>query len=151
MDQDGQDPAGWRISAASDNVIFFVGFGVWNEQDAGRFCQEFTALVESFGERPWGVMGDGTDWIFGDPGVQNLLRDQNRWIVDHGCRAGCFYTGPGALNRLLLYRLVQPDSEEYQFRVYPHQSKAIEALEHSGFPVTEPQLERFFRGEGTRV
>ena len=151
MDHDGQDPAGWRINAASDNVIFLVGFGVWNEQNAGRFCQEFKTLVESFEGRPWAVMGDGTDWIFDDPAVQNLLRDQNRWIVDHGCRAGCFYTGPGALNRLLLYRLAQPDSEEYQFRVYPHRSKAVEALAKSGFPVTEPQLERFFRGEGTRV
>ena len=75
----------------------------------------------------------------------------NRWIVDHGCRAGCFYTGPGALNRLLLYRLAIPDSGTYRFRVYPHRGRAVEALGASGFAITDKQLNSFFRGEGKRA
>ncbi len=151
MELMGQNPAGWRIGAAADNVIFLVGYGDWGESEAHSFCTEYMQIVESFGDKPWAVMGDATDWILEDPVVQDLIMNQNRWIVDHGCRAGCFYTGPGALNRLLLYRLAIPDSGTYRFRVYPHRGRALEALESSGFSVTDKQLNSFFRGEGKRA
>jgi hypothetical protein len=95
-------------------------------------------------------VGDATDWHLDNKAVQGRIRDQNRWIVEHGCRAASYYTGPGALNRLLLYRLAEPDSVQFSFRVYPHRQKAIKALEDRGFHVSDQQLERFFRDEGGR-
>ena len=92
----------------------------------------------------------GTKQQAGNP-VQKIIRDQDRWAAGHGCRAACYYTGTGALNRLLLYRLAEPDSEHYRFRVYPHRAKAVEALESAGFSITDKQLNSFFRGEGERV
>lgn len=145
-----QNISGWRINTVGDNLIFLVGFGEWSETEARGFCTEYKQLVSGFGERSWAVIGDATDWNLDDPEVQELLRNQNRWITGHGCRAACFYTGPGALNRLLLYRLAEPDSDEFRFRVYPDRRRAVEALGNSGFPVSDPQLERFFRGEGSR-
>lgn len=145
-----QDISGWRINTVGDNLIFLVGFGEWSGAEARDFCSEYKRLVGSFGERPWAVLGDASDWNLDNPDVQVLMKDQNRWITGHGCRAACFYTGIGALNRLLLYRLAEPDTENYRFRVYPDRLRAVEALENSGFPVSDPQLERFFREEGSR-
>ncbi len=150
MKNAGGDLSGWRINAVADNVIFLVGFGDWDERVTQGFCSEYKQIIEDFGDKPWAVMGDATDWGLDDSVVQNLIRDQNRWIVDHGCRSACFYTGPGALNRLLLYRLAEPDSQEYSFRVYPHRGKAVEALDSNGYTVTDKQLNSFFRGEGKR-
>jgi len=143
-------PAGWRIKAATDNLVFLVGYGTWSTSVARGFCSEYRELVESFAGRSWAVLGDATDWELKDEDVQDLIRDQNRWIVSHGCRAGCFYTGPGALERLLLYRLAEPDTEDYRFRVYPDRRRSVEALAEAGYPVSDNQLERFFRGEGGR-
>jgi len=151
MGQVEQNPSGWRISTVADDVIFLVGYGSWKEQDALRFIEEYRLAVEQFDGKPWAVMGDATEWGFDDPAVQQIIRKQNGWVVAHGCRAGCYYTGTGALNRLLLYRLAEPDSENYRFRVYPHRAKAVEALETGGFSVTDKQLNSFFRGEGERV
>ncbi|RKX76256.1 MAG: hypothetical protein DRZ90_16430 [Spirochaetes bacterium] len=151
MNQAGENPSGWRINTVSEDVIFIVGYGDWKEQDARGFCGEYRSVVESFGGKPWAVVGDATEWGFNDAGVQSLLRDHDRWIVANGCRAACFYTGEGALNRLMLYRLAEPDSDKYRFRVYPHRAKAVEALEAGGFSVTDKQLGSFFRGEGTRI
>ncbi len=142
---------GWRINTVSEDVLFIVGYGDWKEQDARGFCDEYRSVAESFGGKPWAVVGDATEWGFDDDAVQSLLRDHNRWIVENGCRAACFYTGAGALNRLLLYRLAEPDSDQYRFRVYPHRSKAVQALEAGGFSVTDKQLGSFFRGEGKRI
>lgn len=145
-----QDISGWRINTVGDNLIFLVGFGAWSAAEARDFCSEYKQLVTGFGDRSWAVLGDATDWNLDNPDVQALLKDQNRWITAHGCRAACFYTGPGALNRLLLYRLAEADSDKFSFRVYPDRRRAVMALEGNGFPVSEPQLERFFRGEGNR-
>ena len=146
----GQDIAGWRLGAASDNVVFFVGFGDWGEAEARRFGAEFKSVVNRM-DGGWGLLGDATDWTFEDPAVQRVIMDMNRWVVFKGCRAGCFYTGPGALNRLLLYRLAVPDGPGYRFRVYPDRARAVVALADSGFEVTEKQLTGFFRGEGKRA
>lgn len=145
-----QDIAGWRLNAASDNVVFFVGFGEWGEVEARRFSTEFKTVVEQM-EGDWGLLGDATDWIFNNPAVQRIITDMNRWVVFKGCRTGCFYTGPGALNRLLLYRLAVPDGSGYRFRVYPDRARAVHALEEAGFSVTEEDLSGFFRGEGKRL
>lgn len=145
-----QDPAGWRIKQAGDNVLLLVGFGAWEPQDARRFCLEYRDTVSGFSDRPWAILGDATDWILEDRVVKDILRDHNRWIVEAGCRAGSFYTGSGALNRLLLYRLAEPDSEEFSFRVHPHRRRAVEALVENGFTISEDQINSFFRGEGTR-
>lgn len=144
------DVAGWRMKVISDNVLFIVGFGVWDQSEARGFCDEFEELSAGFGRESWAVLGDATDWVLNDVRVQDVLRDQNSRIVSAGCRAGCYYTGLQAMNRLLLYRLVEPDSENYRFRVYPDRARAVNALIQSGFSVTEPQLNRFFRGEGGR-
>jgi hypothetical protein len=146
----GQDITGWRLAAASDNVVFLVGFGEWREPVARRFSVEFKDMVEKLGD-DWALLGDATDWNLNDPAVQRILMDMNRWIVFKGCRAGCFYTGPGALNRLLLYRLAVPDGSGYRFRVYPDRARSVAALDEAGFPVTEDQLSGFFRGEGKRA
>ena len=95
-------------------------------------------------------MGDASDWGLEDSIVQDILRDHNRWLVDSGCRAGAFFTGPGAMNRLLLYRLAEPDSDRFRFRVYSRRQQAVTALEEDGFPVSATQLGGFFRGEGER-
>ena len=145
-----QTIAGWRISTVGDNLIFLVGFGTWTDREARDFCSEYRQLVEGFAGQPWAVVGDATDWHLDDKAVQAIIRDQNRWITGNGCRAACYYTGSGALNRLLLYRLAEPDSENFCFRVYPHRRRAISALEEQGFTVSDQQLERFFRDEGGR-
>ena len=144
-----QDIAGWRLGAASDNVVFLVGFGAWGEVEARRFSDEFKEVVGRM-SGGWGLLGDATDWDLNHPAAQRILRDVNRWIVSRECRAGCFYSGPGALNRLLLYRLAEPDGSDYRFRVYPDRARAVSALSASGFDVSEQQLSRFFRGEGKR-
>jgi hypothetical protein len=146
-----EQTAGWRINTVSENVIFVVGFGNWEEQDALDFFEEYRLLAGAFAGKPWAVLGDATEWEFDSPDVQKVLMRQNRWVVENGCRTSCFYTGAGALNRLLLYRLAVPDSDHYRFRVYPHRTKAVEALEAGGFSVTEKQLNSFFRGEGKRI
>jgi hypothetical protein len=145
-----KDIAGWRMKVVADNILFVVGFGVWDTAKAQVFCDEYKELSAGFGEEPWAVLGDATDWILDDVKVQKIIQEQNRWIVSAGCRAGCFYTGPGALNRLLLYRLAEPDSDSYRFRVYPDRMRAVQALMDAGFSITDPQLNRFFRGEGSR-
>ena len=145
------DPSGWRIKPVGDNVLFLVGLGVWNVDDTRRFCAEYAEVVRNLSGRPWAVLGDATDWKIDDKQVQLLLKAHNKWTVEAGCRAGSFYTGPGALNRLLLYRLVEPDSEQFQFRVHPHRRRAVEALSESGFVVTDSLLNSFFRGEGERI
>ena len=147
----GQDIAGWRISRAGDRILFLVGFGVWTKTEALRFCDEYRSVVGGFEGQSWAILGDATNWVLDNPQVQNLIRDQNRWIVTAGCRAGSFYTGPGALNRLLLYRLAEPDSDDFHFRVHPHRQRAVEALEENGFAVSSTQLNSFFRGEGKRA
>ena len=143
-----QDIAGWRLSRAGDNVIFLVGFGRWTADVARKFCSEYRDTVSELVDRPWAVLGDATDWILDDGPVQDILRDHSRWIVDAGCRAGAFYSGPGALNRLLLYRLMEPDSDHFRFRVHSHRRRAVEALSENGFDLTDAQLNSFFRGEG---
>ena len=145
-----QDIAGWRLGSASENVIFFAGFGEWKDTDVRRFSMEFRMYVERM-EGDWGLLGDAVDWNFNDPAVQHIIEDMNRWIVMRGCRAACFYTGPGALNRLLLYRMAVPDGSGYRFRVYPDRARAVAALEAAGFSVAEKDLSGFFRGEGKRL
>ena len=142
---------GWRISKVSDDTVFVVGFGRWRAPDARGFSKEYRAVVNEFGGKPWAVLGDATEWGLNDSTVQQILRDNERWLVAHGCRSACFYTGEGTLNRLLLYRLAEPDTDNYRFRVYPHRSRAVEALVESGFTVSDKQLDSFFRGEGTRI
>ena len=146
-----EDPPGWRIRKAGDNVLFLVGFGSWTEDDARRFCREHRQAADGFSGRPWAQMGDASDWNLEDPSVQEILQDHNRRLVEAGWRAGAFYTGPGAMNRLLLYRLVEPDSDRFRFRVYARRLQAVTALTEDGFPVSESQLGGFFRGEGERV
>ncbi len=151
MNQAEQNPSGWRLSIVADDVIFIVGYGNWTERNALDFFEDYRLSVEKFGGKSWAVMGDATEWGFDNPEVQKVLMKQNRWVVENGCRTACFYTGTGVLNRLMLYRLAQPDSDHYRFQVYPHRAKAVEALESGGFTVTEKQLNSFFRGEGERV
>jgi len=150
MNQNGENPSGWRIGAVTDNLIFLVGYGSWGKPEALKFFEEYRTVVAGFGNNPWAVMADATEWGIGDGAVQEMFRDHERWIVEHGCRVACFYSGPGALNRLLLYRLAEPDSDDYQFRVYPYRGKAVEALDSGGFSVSEEQLNSFFRGDGQR-
>ncbi len=141
---------GSRLAMGSDNVVFLVGFGSWGVKECRDFVSRFRALTSGLKDREWAVLGDATDWNFENPKALEIIADQNRWIVSHGCRASCYYAGTGALKRLLLYRLAMPDTQQYQFRVYSKRVKAVRALEERGFHLSDQQIERFFREEGSR-
>ena len=141
---------GWRIRAAEEKILFFAGFGEWKKETAKAFCAESREIVTTLLRDSWSFLCDATDWGFSDPDVQAVLKDQIRWFVGKSCRMGSFYTGSRGMNRLMLYRLVVPDSANCRFRVFPDRKRSVDALASEGFPLTRPQLDGFFRGEGTR-
>ena len=141
---------GWRIRAAEENILFFAGFGDWTKDTARAFRAESREIVTTLLRESWSFLCDATDWGFSDTEVQSILKDQIQWFVGKGCRMGCFYTGSHAMNRLMLYSLVVPDSDSCRFRVFPDRKRSVDALGSEGFPLARPQLDGFFRGEGTR-
>ncbi len=144
------DPPGWRLKQAGDSILFLVGFGFWDENTARRFDKEFRSAVSAMSSVSWALLGDASDWNLDDPAVQAILRQQNQWVVKAGCRAGAFYTGSRVMNRLLLYRLAEPDTDQYNCRVHSQQKQAVDALAASGFLIAESELSGFFREEGDR-
>ncbi len=149
MDKEGLEPAGYRLRPFPGNVIYFAGFGEWELSNIDSFCRELIELAEKFEGAEWSLLGDVTCWILERPDVQSAFRACVEKIKAVGCSSVVFYSGPGALKRLTFYRLMDPDSPGFCFRVFLTRQRAVRALRIQGFGVSEDDINSFFREEGS--
>ncbi len=149
MDKKNRESSGYRLRSFSGNVIFFAGFGEWVLSDIDRFCREVNTLAESFEGSDWCLLGDVTGWTLEQQDVQNAFRACVQTMKGTGCSSVVFYSGPGALKRLSFYRLMDPDSPGFCFRVFLTRQRAVRALRIQDFAISEDDIKSFFREEGS--
>ncbi len=142
------ETAGYRLRCFTDDVVFLAGFGEWTEEHIQRFCEELSTLAKDLKNKEWVLLGDVTDLVLEAPDLQEKFRTCTHKMIDKGCSSVAFYTGPGALKRLSFYRLMEPDSPSFHFRVYLTRQRAVAALRGQGFEVLPEDINSFFREEG---
>ncbi len=147
MEERHQDIAGYRLKQISSELIFFAGFGEWTKENVENFCQEVLELSENIAGREWALLGDVSALILEKPEVQELVRICTQKMIAAGCTSVAFYTGPGALKRLSFYRLMEPDSPGFRFRVYLSRQRAMSSLRVQGYDIQPEDIKSFFRGE----
>ena len=141
-----ETPPGWRLSQPREDMIFQVCYGSWDDRTARGFLEEFNRLLPKLREIPWGLISDVTHWHMPQESTKQLIMRHHRTIAENGCKALGYFSGPGSLRWLELYRLIPTDlPKDFFYRVNSQRNKVIEELHGAGFPLEEQQLSTFFR------
>lgn len=107
--------SGVRVGIASEDLYEFrfdtdTGImhelirGVWVEDDARRYLQDFHKAMRGHTDSPWGLVTDLREWDTADEAVEAVIMESFQWNREHGMQANANVV-QNALNRTQMQRM----------------------------------------------
>ena len=88
----------------STKIMHEVIRGVWQEQDARRYLQDFHTAMQGHTDSRWGLVTDLRAWDTADEAVEAVIMESFQWNREHGMQANANVV-QSALNRMQMQRM----------------------------------------------
>ncbi len=125
----------YNINVDERNQVVYVKiFGVWKEDTAQRYHEDFKAETEAIIDKPWAKLIDLINWKMGTPEAINILGEHMDWSRKNGMKVQTYVINDPVRYGQLLKMIDKGKAKEV--------SKTFR---------TRAEAERFLKAEGFKV
>lgn len=124
------------------NLIVYVKiYGVWREDTARTYHEEFIKEVAEMLDKPWARLVDLSNWRTASDEVIEIIGQHMLWCKDNNCKASA-YVIDNPITYGQLMRMIEKGQVKEMTKTFRTRSEAEKFLKEQGFPIKSQPDER---------
>lgn len=136
----------YNIDIDEPNFVVYVKiYGVWREDTARSYHEEFIKTVEPLVKKPWARIVDLSNWKTASDDVIAIIGEHIEWCIDNNCAVAAYIIdNPVTYGQLM--RMIEKGQGKDNTKTFRTRSEAEKFLKQSGFKISSsPDSKTIFK------
>ena len=117
-----------------NSVVYVKIYGVWREDTAHSYHEEFITTVQPLTKKPWARIVDLSNWKTASNDVVAIIGEHIEWCIDNNC-AYAAYIIDNPITYVQLMRMIEKGQGKETTKTFRTRGEAEKFLKEHGFTI----------------
>jgi len=119
---------------ATNHLVYVKIYGIWREDTANSYHEEFKKEVTPITDKPWARLVDLSNWKTASDEVISVIGEHIQWCTDHNCVfAAYIIDNPITYGQLM--EMVEKGQAKETSKTFRTRAEAEKFLQDQGFTI----------------